>query len=379
MIVVIDERPIRDAAFKAYQKAEKQVAKASSEIEAFESRDLPAFCRWEAQTFGPLMSEIRVITAILEEKNHLLALIDEEVFWTRCNRAVAYRRVMEANSNASPPPSAPGPEPDFESSGFGNDTIPKVFGDSNLPPGFDIDQFDSLSRRQKQEIYEYYEDAALLYEMIHGIEAPQFEELLEQERERRRERSSRDEGRGSEHHIPPAHHAQPPPPGREWDRIKELYRMLVRRLHPDMGGSQTARERDLWQQVQDAYLSRDLEWLESIHGRLDALHQGGASLSIQILRRMTDDLLSALQGLRSRLSKHRRHPGWKFHEKTAALVKFEARRRRELETELAMKRGELAKTERVLDGLARRAAKPPRAKKSQARPVPKAEQDFFQF
>jgi hypothetical protein len=147
-----------------------------------------------------------------------------------------------------------------------------------------------------------------------------------------------------------------------------------------MGGAQTARERDLWQQVQDAYKTRDLEWLEAIHGRLEAVHQGGASLPIQILRRMTEELLSALHGLRSQLSKHRRHPAWKFHEKTAALAKFEAKRRRELETELTNKRNELSRTERILDDLAVRAAKPQKSKKKgSTAKTTMGRQDFFQF
>jgi hypothetical protein len=372
-LLIIDEGPIRAAAFKAYEKAEKQVAKARDELEAFETRDLPAFARWEAQVFGPLMTELRDVTSALEEKNHLLALIEEERFWTNCSRVVAYRRVMEAKNNPSPPPTGPEFDPDFEPSHSGNHSIPGVFGESDLPPGFDIDKYDRLSRRDKKEIYEFYEDAALLYEMIHGVEAPQFDDLLEQERNRRHGRKA-DEPPPLEHHIPAA---PPPPPGRDWNRVKELYRTLVRRLHPDLGGAQTVRERDLWQQVQDAYKARDLEWLESVAGRLDAVHQGGASLSIQILRRMTADLLSALRGLRSQLSKHRRHPAWNFHERTAALARFEANRRQELEIELATLRYQLTRVEKEINDLAGKAARPSKSKKKPA--VARAQQEFFPF
>jgi hypothetical protein len=368
---VIDERPIRDAAFKAYQKAEKQVATAREEIEAFETRDLPAFSRWEAQVFGPLMTELREVASALEEKNHLLALIDEERFWTNCSRIVAYRRVMEARNNPSPPPT----KPEFDSSSASNQAIPKVFGERDLPPDFDIDEFDRMSSRQRKDICEFYEDAALMFELLYGVEAPQFDDLLEQERNRRPGRKA--EEPPLEHHFP---HAPQPPPSRDWDRIKELYRTLVRRLHPDTGGAQTARERDLWQQVQDAYKARDLEWLEAISGRLDAAHQNGASLSIQILRRMTADLRNALHGLRSQLSKHRRHPAWKFHETTKALAKFEAKRRRALEHELRYHRQQLREIERILNDLAERASRPAKSKKKATAPAaPKPEQEFFPF
>jgi hypothetical protein len=375
-LIVIDERPIRDAAFKAYQKAEKQIAMAREEIEAFETRDLPAFSRWEAQVFGPLMTELREVTSALEEKNHLLALIDEERFWTNCSRVVAYRRVMEAKNNPTPSPVRPEWDPDFEPSRSGNRTVPKVFGESDLPPGFDIEEYDRLSRRQKREIYEFYEDAALMFELLYGVEAPHFDDLVEQERNRRHGRTAA-EPPPLEHHFAPA---PQPPPTRDWDRIKELYRTLVRRLHPDMGGAQTARERDLWHQVQDAYKARDLEWLEAISGRLDAARQNGASLSIQILRRMTADLQCALHGLRSQLSKHRRHPAWKFHERTAALAKFESKRRRALESELANHRRRLGEIERILGDLAERASRPAKSKKKANAPTAsKPVQELFPF
>ena len=85
-LLVIDERPIRKAAFKAYEKAERQVARARTSLEAFEIGDLPAFTRWEAQIFGALMSQLREITVELGQKQLLLAQIKEEVFWTNCSR-----------------------------------------------------------------------------------------------------------------------------------------------------------------------------------------------------------------------------------------------------------------------------------------------------
>lgn len=362
-LLVIDEAPIRKAALKAYQRAERQVARAGAKIEVYESSDLPAFCRWEAQLFGPLMSEIRDLSLVLQERAHLLAIIDEEVMFTRCSRLAAYQRVMEARTNPSPP-LADRSDSNPKSNQPPDDETPKVFGHRHLPPDFDIDVYDKLSRREQKEIYEYYEDAALMFEMTHGIPAPRFEDLIEEERERRRTTSGNSPP-PIEEEIPRIHFdAAPPVAGREWARIKELYRTLVRRLHPDMGGAQSTRERELWQQVQDAYHARDLDWLESIHGRTEALHQGGASLSIQMLRRLTEDLLRAMTGLRAQVTKLRRHPGWRFHEKTNALARFEERRRRRLERDLAAKRKKLERIERILGNLATRASRSSKSKKA---------------
>ena len=366
-LLVIDERPIRKAAFKAYEKAERQVARARTSLEAFEIGDLPAFTRWEAQIFGALMSQLREITVELGQKQLLLAQIKEEVFWTNCSRLTAYRRIMEAKNNPSPPP-----PPDFDSSSgqsSADSERPKVFGDSNFPPGFDIDAYDRMSQRRKNEVFEEYEEAAFLYELVYGIKAPDFEELLEHERRSRHGDAPDNEDEHwssfNSHATTRAQH----PPGSNIDRIKELYRILVRRLHPDAGGANTVRERDLWQQVQDAYHARDLEWLESIAGRLDAVIDRGATLSTQLLRRMTKDLLDALHGLRSQLARHRRHPAWKFREQRKALVKFETKRRCALESQLGRLRRALEKADRILNDLAERAAKQSKANENKTSPV----------
>jgi len=368
-LLVIDERPIRKAAFKAYEKAERQVARARIQVEAFEIGDLPAFTRWEAQIFGALMSQLREITVELGQKQMLLAQIKEEVFWTNCSRPTAYRRIMEAKNNPSPPP-----PPDFDpSSGqsSADSERPKVFGDSNFPPGFDIDAYDRMSQRRKNEVFEEYEEAAFLYELVYGIKAPDFEELLEHERRSRHgDMTDNEDAHWSSFNSHASTRAQHPP-GPNIDRIKELYRTLVRRLHPDAGGAHTARERDLWQQVQDAYHARDLEWLESIAGRLDAVIDRGATLSIQLLRRMTTDLLDALHGLRSQISRHRRHPGWKFREQRKALVKFETKRRCALESQLGRLRRALEKADRILNDLAERAAKQSKANENKTKQEPR--------
>jgi hypothetical protein len=48
------------------------------------------------------------------------------------------------------------------------------------------------------------------------------------------------------------------------DRIKEIYRMLVRRLHPDTRADGDATVSALWHQVQEAYEARDLDRMETL-------------------------------------------------------------------------------------------------------------------
>jgi hypothetical protein len=386
-LMLIDERPIRSAAIRSYEKAEKEAAKLRDQIEAFETGDLPAYSRWEAQVFGAVLSEIRELASQLETKQTILAQIEEERFWTNCSRVVAYRRVMEARNNPTPPPTGPGahshdnfddpdfddPEdPDFAGDGTG------MFGGRDLPPDFDLDDYDRMSKRQRREYHEAYEDMAELFEMMTGMHAPDLNELIERERAKRR-------GEQPDDSDDPFHPSQPTHPAAQKpdDRVKELYRTLVRRLHPDRIGEHSARERELWQQVQDAYHARDLQWLEAIAGRLDAVQGGLASLSIQVLHRMTQELMMAIEGLRSRMHVQRKNPAWNFRQKAKDLAKFEAKRRGNFTYQRNQLIADLQLVTLELDELARRAAKPPKNKKAKkataARAVPVAEQDYFPF
>ena len=52
--------------------------------------------------------------------------------------------------------------------------------------------------------------------------------------------------------------------------LKQLYKKLVHRLHPDLHPEQTEWERDLFLKVQEAYRNEDLERLRQLEAELDA-------------------------------------------------------------------------------------------------------------
>ena len=68
LLLVIDNEPLRQQALRDYQAAEKNLLRVRSEMEAFETRDLPAYHRWEASTFGALLTEIREMESMIAEK-----------------------------------------------------------------------------------------------------------------------------------------------------------------------------------------------------------------------------------------------------------------------------------------------------------------------
>lgn len=377
-LLLIDNVPIREAAVAEYQELEEKLRETREQIEAFEGGDLPAYQRWEASVFGPLLTELRTTMQAVDEKRRILEAIEDEVLWGRCSYVTAYRRVMRAIKSPPPPKEShgaweesAGPEADFEEEPEGG----QLFGDSDLPKDFDIDQFDRSSKQKQKKFRDYYETMASMYEMFTGFRAPDLDDLLHRERARKRGEE------GARADIPPAmpRHAEPEI-DHEASRLKELYRSLVRQLHPDTAQEQTARERELWHEVQEAYRARDLERMEAVAGRVEIGLKGSAlHLPVQILRRMTKDLRAALRGLRSRVSDLRKHPAWSFRKKAKDLAKIEAKHRRLLTAELREYKSALKAYTADLEQLAAEAEAPrtrKKTKKKKARATPRDDEPF---
>ncbi len=256
-LVWVDESPIRAEELRAYRAVERELGKLREALEVFEARDVPAFGEWEARTFGALLTEIRELERGIAEKTWLLDEIDDEVLWSGCSQVEAYRRVLAARERGSRQGNGEhggggegGEAEDFSGSGK-DDSAPRgMFGDADLPPDFDMKEFDSMSKRKQQEFRDKYEVMGAMYEMMTGDRAPNLDEVLDRERAR--------VGGGSRP-VAAAESAEPMD-----QRLKMLYRRLVRRLHPDGNSELTLREKELWHEVQAAYQDRDLDRLEAV-------------------------------------------------------------------------------------------------------------------
>lgn len=356
LLLVIDNEPIRQRALKDYQAAEQNLLRLRGEIEAFETKDLPAYHRWEASVFGALLTEIREMESAIAEKQRVLAEIEEEAYWMNCSMVAAYRKVMrrlaqpETSSSDSDedPFAGDGPAPDEEAG-------ERMFGNSDLPPGFDFADYDAMSKTEKKKFHASYANIAAVFEAVTGNPAPNLEEVL------RRERGENPAGDEPRPRFPQA----PPPEQTSGEqRLKTLYRRLARELHPDANPNHGWRERELWHEVQAAYVARDLERLEAAAGRVEVGVQGAShNLPLSRLARMTRELRHALHGLKAQLRQARAHSAWNFSARASDRSERENQHRRMLLKLKGRAASELARFSEILDALAAKATGSRRSRK----------------
>jgi hypothetical protein len=144
-------------------------------------------------------------------------------------------------------------------------------------------------------------------------------------------------------------------------RLKKVYRMLCRRLHPDAG--QTIPDRNtLWSDAQDAYARRDVERLETL---LALSHMKGnrfaATTTIADIISVTEHYRRARCSVRGLLRRVRHLPEYGFLKWSNEQREAHGRRlRRELQRQRDGMKGELEKIEATVAELCRTPESSPR-------------------
>ena len=269
--MLVDGTSIRKKIKKDYEKALRDLDNSRRQLDQFHQTDVPQFTRWLNTHFGALLTEIRELSQKIAVDQELIFDVHEEVMFEGGSYARAYERVMELRENPeslSPPPTGNG-EPEAEWNPFGATPESEDFDGEDDPQ----DEF--------------------------------FDQLFQQFGfgERRRQKRASRSGRHTESASPP--HSS--------SRLKELYRSLVRRLHPDTQREMTAQKSEWWHQAQAAYEAGDLEQLEVILTLCEIGDSGTtAHTSASLLQRITANLRSSLREIKRQLVRLRNDPAWNF-------------------------------------------------------------------
>ena len=112
--------------------------------------------------------------------------------------------------------------------------------------------------------------------------------------------------------------------------MKELYRLLVRRLHPDLRADGNVAASALWHEVQEAYAASDIAHLEILLALSDIdSERFSDQTSVSQMRAVLAELTRALFALDDSLRQARDEDAWGFA-RTGVLPGLRERVQREL-------------------------------------------------
>jgi hypothetical protein len=385
-IIPINDGPVRQRAAKEYNRTMEKLEKARAELQRFEQEDRPALGRWMAATFGAFLTEIRENARLIHEQEGLILDVETEMICSNHqNPRRAYAAVMKRRES-------PQEEAGFAEGEAWRDGTKEgaTGGGDDAGDDEDFDPFEGMGaeipKEDREALFDDFVRSVLGFnpkQMPKGEYAQMFAEFEAEMFGKRPEASA---ARTRDREKPSA--------GREVDRIKEIYRILVRRLHPDTRRDGDATVSATWHEVQEAYEARNLERLETLLA-LTEMEGGknGGQASLSQMRAALAELNRALRAIHRSLGEAKRDPAWGFS-RTPYHAPMEKRIRREMEEDLAEQRWVLADLKRTLDDWSRPWHPPVKKTKKQSKPperpkgvragygssVPRAVQtEFFAF
>jgi len=303
-LVLIDQTPLRRKAAADCRRAMSRLEKAKAEWKRFQQEDVAAYARWNAATFGPLLSRKRELEEAIDAKEMLILEVEDELHFRRARSlSEAYARVMRRRENPAafaqteanfdePPPSkgarktkAHAEEPPLSFDDLPDFFQEMLFAEALKKGGFNPDR---MSQHQYDAMFEKFKT------------------------------HMRDRGQpGAGEASPPPNSGHASEPEKSADaRLKELYRLLVRRLHPDMRADGDAEVSAIWHEVQEAYRTGNVERLEMLLAlselEADAFGEG---TSLSQMRSVLAELRRSYNALQRNLKAAKADPAWNFSQR----------------------------------------------------------------
>jgi hypothetical protein len=295
-LVLVDQTPLRDRVAEECSAAMARLDRVRAGWHHFERKDKPAFARWRAREFGALLSQAREVEIQIRDLQMLIHEVEMEMRRGFQDAHRAYQRVMFRRAN----PAAAGADEesasnrgreatarrltDFEKEALFQEWVKRSLGTN--PDKMDDDAYSASFEAFKSHMFR-----------------PPAEEPSPVRTARPRPRSA-------------AAQPEPPPIGETSEevdgRLKELYRRLVRRLHPDLRADGSAAVSALWHEVQEAYAAGDVARMEILLALSDIEAKRTADQTLSQMHAVRAELLRALRALEKSLLEAEAEDAWDF-------------------------------------------------------------------
>jgi hypothetical protein len=313
-MVLIDQNPLRRATADDCRAVRGELDALRATWHSFEREDKPAFARWRAREFGPLLSELRETETKIRELETLVHEVEMEMRRGFYDPHTAFQRVKARRSNPSAARMEPEPRSqpqrgeerklsDFEKEALFQEWLQKYVGTN--PDKLDDDAYTTRFEAFKAHMFRSAP--------AQPLPAPQ----------------PRPSARRTELPVEKEPEASPIDA-----RVKQLYRLLVRRLHPDLRADGSAAVSALWHEVQEAYAATDVAHLEILLALSDIqANPFREDMSVAQMRSVVEELKRALFALEDSLRQAREEDAWEFA-RTGASADLRATVERELSANL---------------------------------------------
>lgn len=354
-LVWVDSSRLKSEEQVKCQKIYKKLENTRKSIELHESRSIPEFQKWLNLHFGQQLTQLRELGQKLMELESTIQTVNEQSFFTGIPPWKVYAELQRQRENAeSRRSTGRSTEEGSQDSGDFRDAHdsdgPHCGGNSAEDLGFEEQFMDEFARSAFESLFgtqkQWRSKRQSYEEAFQQFKTEMFEEMsgkFEEDEEDFDPRQNSGRGNNSQRNNPFAETEclQTENAKSDLARIKEQYRILARKLHPDLNPGLDPKSLELWHQVQAAYEARDLARLVTLSAMSEMFDQKWERIDgISTLRRLYDELKIALKQLEKKIRLARKDKSWKFHEKIQDLDKM-AKFQREITRELQEQEQEL--------------------------------------
>ncbi len=319
-IVWIEQAPLRASAAGECTDMMARLEQARLCWHQFERQDKPAFVRWRAREFGALLSTARDVEDKIRDAQNLIHEVEMEMRRKIQDPHSAYRRVLfrrenpgvaenrKTSSNGSQSTSHLS---EFEQEALFQEWVQTFLGTN--PAKMDDDAYSTSFEVFKSHMF------------VRPGSTPGRSDFRPEDV--RRSAVDEEPARATEQ-------------GTIDPRVKEIYRRLVRRLHPDLRANGDATVSSLWHEVQEAYAAGDVARMELLLALSDLSNAPGASTTLSQMRSVLSELTRSVRALELSLVEARREDSWNFA-RTGPSEDLRSRVERQLKHDLALRQQRL--------------------------------------
>ncbi|MFA7231413.1 MAG: J domain-containing protein [Victivallaceae bacterium] len=272
---------------QAWKQAERGFKKQQKEWDAYCNEDRPAYEKWLHATFGNKMTELRELHDQLRRKSWFIEQVEHLSYMSGKSSRKLYQELHKKTEKGISLEEALNEYIAEYNTTYEDEEEEEIFFDDECDSTNDV--FDNIKNIFSQLFGENIDDSTGdAEEDFNGI----FDDLNE---------------------IAGGGKKVDPETLNFKTRIKDIYRKLCFKLHPDTGCDFNAENSRLWHQIQEAYQNNDLDRLQAIQASLDMKQNPMAPhISCTQILAVINDFKNGVRSVRSLVRKAKQESSWRF-------------------------------------------------------------------